>query len=1087
MLSHSLLLRCLLKAVEGIDTLHQLNSIDENQADLRLALLYVSSCIPLYKQNPTWLPEQEFNLLRELILKSPDANNPSLLAELFKHLTTITDILIERIPDQNYLQALQEIIDNLPDTITSQFDTVSSGRYDIHLPTKRIKINTQTHLPSNIPRNPHDAKLSNDKKNQNIILKWLQTIQNTVLHNADLITYCGFLIDAFVQRKLSENDLISAIRKLYQQSADKELFIKIFLEEYQGCHKKNVLCNNGISIFLAKHSITLLPVLVEQLTPDQFDQLVKELFPEANSSNSIVREDEYGPQIIISFYINRESDDLRYKKAMLTYVRDHQIFSADLQKIANVMGAGLQLLPSKTLQRLPPIIQTDFYKLAEPVQRELEVFVTAFVRINEHAPKYQQRNITLFFLKHHRAIQQIIYIMGIEGIRYMRNHLAGTVLNLDRMLATMEMLPEILQVSLTIYVAQCQLTLRQHPEQINAIKTCIILLSILYKLKAHEHQAVVLLVDRFYFDFDLAKGKLPTQFQIDLTRMLLNELFQEHNQLSGNEIEQIIERYGPARLAQLATASQRMIHDQYRSIFLNLLHCDLTADNIDDFLHNTAQKNPAGKSLAQHNSFIRKRLEYYHISPTSALAYDKTHEFIVHTNADTDASTGNILLVLWTYLSKLEDEAKKVFSDSIITTDKDKNRINAILTSIDELRKIIGNKINDKKATAAILMSANAQAMLGKITANIQALKDNTAPTSLAFNEFAQHVIDQVNLYESSLFKTTRTKSNHKIDIHYFSVSQWPKQHAMTFFLGDEVGCCLATTNAQFQAMVQRRMDDAMLFHVAVDKKTGKAAALIWLYLAETTDKKIVLVSNFFEVNVKYAVNHKLRIALLNGLLRFTQHYCEDNPGISAFYMNQLSYGWYNNDLDNYPVCELSIADKLGGPLMPGAGSDQFDKENPEVQQEMKTLTMQKYYLASLKQTRFHRFDALILARNSKPNMVSKEKIINQAAFALSENTTSIEDAMNAIIAKHQLELEPFYTAPMGNDPRFASDVTTALQKAITFKMSQGGTTSPAKLILGNYECSFFKRIRNSSTMSCVNSINSKVTPRFNSAITLGN
>ena len=143
------------------------------------------------------------------------------------------------------------------------------------------------------------------------------------------------------------------------------------------------------------------------------------------------------------------------------------------------------------------------------------------------------------------------------------------------------------------------------------------------------------------------------------------------------------------------------------------------------------------------------------------------------------------------------------------------------------------------------------------------------------------------------------------------------KDHPATFSLGDAVGCCLASGAAQFPAMVQRRLDDAMLFHVAIDQATKKPAALIWLYLAETEDGEIVLVANFFEVNTKYALDPNLRVSILQGMLAFTSEYLNANPNISGFYMNPLSYGYNISDLHDYPTESIEIVDKIGGPFIP--------------------------------------------------------------------------------------------------------------------------------------------------------------------------
>ncbi|MDI9818478.1 MULTISPECIES: hypothetical protein [unclassified Legionella] len=312
--------------------------------------------------------------------------------------------------------------------------------------------------------------------------------------------------------------------------------------------------------------------------------------------------------------------------------------------------------------------------------------------------------------------------------------------------------------------------------------------------------------------------------------------------------------------------------------------------------------------------------------------------------------------------------------------------------------------------------------LVDKIISNIRALDQHFAETSTQFKEFVQHTIDQVGL----LKEEQKTNTPNKKSIFHFSVEQWPKDKIMTFFLGDEVGCCLATTNPQFQAMVQRRMDDALLFHVAVDKATNRPAALIWLYLAETEEGKIVLVANFFEVNTKYAVNETVRLALLNGLLQFTYQYLKSNPNINAFYMNRLSYGWNTRDLDSYPITDVSLVDKLGGPYIPGYSEEDIDLDK----EKRLAITDQQYYLVSLNQRQFHQFDAKILEKDRSPTLTEKDAILQKAILA-SEKDRKKENIIEVIAAQHALELAPFYSSPMEEDPHFCKDIDAALEKAL--------------------------------------------------------
>lgn len=1038
---------------------HQFNTIDENEANARHALLYINASMAFYKLNIAAIPEGEFALLVEMIEKLPSDN--SLLSELVLHLITINDLLNERAPNEARFRLLDKVLSKLPNSVFEQLSglkTSASANYIHTNLAKPIKLVAHRVIEKDEIINAFKAaikttRIYNDDKEGDAIVTSLEILvatEESPIPPEQQIALTQILINGYSSKRFSEKELSLVIRRLYAQSTEKEAFIKNFLLVYQHSYdsfyrkseRKNVLLRGVATIF---------PILDEQLPPNQFQQLCSEINFELKDPKASENDDAYYYfKGILSLYSgNKIGDSFVDERAFMTLVYQQENLHPILQALGKNAATDIQLSGSKTLVQLPLLMQTTLLKQHQSLQQEFEKFISLFIQVNQHAPQHQQRNLTLFFSKHHEVIMQMIKLMGIEGIRYMRSHLAGTVLNLERMLESMVILPEDLQQPLAEYFEQNHLSFKQHPEQIHAFKTCLIALGTLINLSPDEEgyewdekdekDEDSLSASEFYLK--IAKDKSPQEFLIVLAEILLRRIMQERGvQLSEPEIIKMLERMEPTRFAQLAAASQRMAADEYRDVYLNLLQLDLTGGDIEDFLHNPEQENETGQNLARHNQAIRTKLKTNGISPKTALGYDRIFEFIVLPDNGVNVSQGNLQIVLWTYLNRLKEEAEAALTNPLITNSKNKDRIIAILNCMSELQKTANGieSANSAMVIANVLIKPNAKALVTKIIRNIDALIANKAETSTIFNEFAQHTKDQVDLIEKAAQHKEEGRSPTKISMHYFSVEQWSKEKAMTFFLGDEVGCCLATTNSQFPAMVQRRMDDALLFHVAIDKITGRPAALIWLYLAETQEGKIALVANFFEVNAKYAVNDNLRRALLNGLLKFTQQYCEDNPGIDAFYMNQLSYGWNIRDLDSYPVVDIAIADKLGGPYIPGVTSDQIDMENDEILQQIQSLTRQKYYLVSLDQSRFHKFEPMILARNNKSNAIEKNTIIQKAVVAISEKETSIDKVMKAVIAKHSLELEPFYNTPIEQDSRFIKDVSAALQKAISDRQSHG-------------------------------------------------
>lgn len=618
----------------------------------------------------------------------------------------------------------------------------------------------------------------------------------------------------------------------------------------------------------------------------------------------------------------------------------HSEYFASCLKVAGRNAHdSIRLLDTESLKPLPLIFQTELSLLFEKnsaLKPEFESFITLFCDINHRAEKHQQRNSKLFFFKYHDSITQFINIMGIEGIRYLRKQLAFTVLSLERLLEAIPILTEKQQDGLATYF-------KQHtpsPDVIDHFKTCIITLGLLNQASNRTDESAE--------DYVLlAENKTIADYNLSLARCLLDKMFLGIQvQLSAEEISTIFEQFDTQKLIALIAASQHMAADEYREVYLNLLRLDLTHRDIHDFLHNTEQESSIGKTLALHNQRIRTELNALGIVTETALNYQKTLDFSVSPeNNNTVSSQESAVTTLKSYMARLE----KTLPIPIPSPELDMGKL---------LKNIQQHLIGSKRFPD--LESAGAKKLLGQLNADLKALdryKDNL-PREL--NEFSEHTRQHCDLIK-------KNKPQSKNSTYEFHVEQWHKEKADTFFLGDNVGCCLATNNAQFQAIVQRRMDDAMLFHVAIDKKTQKPAALIWLYLAETANGQIVLMANFCEVNAKYATNSYLRQALLNGLLQFTHQYCEDNPKISAFYMNKLKYGWNMHDLDHYNTETVVLSDKVGGPYIPGMTPEQVDElhlkmnEDSEVSQEVKQYTQKQYYLVSLNETQFYRFDPVKL------------------------------------------------------------------------------------------------------------------------------
>ena len=715
--------------------------------------------------------------------------------------------------------------------------------------------------------------------------------------------------------------LPDALKDLAKKYSNQERFVAIFLSVYVDMY--NTFSQRRIysmPIFLMILS-SFFPILDGLLSPNRFSQILNALTQVKTDflANPGIAEMEIiykAYEAIMFCYIDlpkkvyRDDDiiDPNVISTVFFFIWPH------LQIAGRNTVESLQLASSSSiLNKLPALMQhylIQAFQDNQKLQTEFEALLILFERVNSQATTYQQRHLGLFFSQHQDVVMQIVNVMGVEGVNYLRSLLAVTVLNLERTLSAMYTLPEELQEAIKDYFVQ------RHPlhnsEEFKSIIICMNILGLLIHTNNYDEVR----------DIVLSPDVAPNYYMTRLTNILIGKVLKQDELLTEEQIDEMFKRISTSKLVNLIAATTKMSNSQYREVYINLLKIDLIGGNFNDFLHNKGQANIIGKRLANHNDRIRLKLQYFGINPDLALSYQRRLNFSVSINNNHESNLNLLYTIMLTYVHELKNELEQMsFAEST-------SELNKLQSYIEQLQQPL--EINKKSRRA-----------LGEINVILSQLSHSGF--SDKFNEFSEHVRVQYKLIKE--FKqSSRAKKRYN-----FHVEQWNKASIDTFFLGDEVGCCLATTNGQFAAMVQRRMDDAMLFHVAVDEETHKPVALIWLYLAQTNDRKVVLVANFFEVNSKYATNITLRTALLNGLLLFTKQYCQDNPQIANFYMNTLSYGWNIDDLNNYAIEQVRLLDKIGGPFIPSSSEEMVDAI---------TETVSSYYLVSLTKDRFHKFDA---------------------------------------------------------------------------------------------------------------------------------
>jgi hypothetical protein len=513
------------------------------------------------------------------------------------------------------------------------------------------------------------------------------------------------------------------------------------------------------------------------------------------------------------------------------------------------------------------------------------------------------------------------------------------------------------------YFFSLSVTVEQYPKEIDNFINCLICLDVLVSFKESKYEDDEFCSEslRDYFqNIIISQGtqnfKSQTDFLNSMARVVAEEILSKAEiSLDDKQIYEIFDNgLSVENFVKLVNAARRMVNSAYREVFLRLLALDLTGNSVKNFLHDSRQADPIGREIAGHNYKIREKLTKSGINPTTALEYPHVHHFTVSM-----IDGNNKESVLHTSILKLIENIEKTLNSDEDTIElNNEYRLKAILTSLKQLKNLIYKEVKEGRNPLTIRDIRGQhkfEPLIEKISKNIETLKSKRARLEESFYDAITAITQPT---ENAVTKTENNSSTYS-----FYVEQWPKERVRTSFLADKVSCCLATDATEFQALVQRRIDDAMLFHVVTDQTTKEAVALIWLYLVETDEGNILLMANFFEIYAGYARNELLRQAILSGTLQFTAQYLKDNPNIRGFYMNQLSYGWNKGDIDYYPIKSLRLKDKLGGPYVPG--SLQQGINQPEL-----VRTNKFYYLVSLGNVEFHEFCPELLTENTPKSVI---------------------------------------------------------------------------------------------------------------------
>ncbi len=944
-----------------------MRGFDNVSLSLYLMQNHISACVGFVEEHKDYVPVKEFDLILSVI--APVISSIDIIEnEIIFLLVKVTDILIERSSNDKYLQKVQKLFSGVPQKPIHKIVFPALNRpsyFALDQPRLEEKLDASKLIKEIVGLNTDEEKLEyNSDTDSDDEVDFDEPMQNSWLQ----------MLTAYQAGQINIYNLRLVARIMLVRSKDPMHHAELIIDAIKV--KSSIWQQSEIPSTMLESFILLLAIADDYLNKGELDALLQVkgcVMPTVGLAGSVVGQDALRMQG-------------RRAASMLSITDDN------------------------ILSKLPIYLQMALRRYGSQIEGKFKSFVALCNKVNNKAKGVHQRNLTLFFAQHGFKILQLIDIMGGEVISLLRSKVAFTLLSLERLLVSVPQLDGALIPALRDYFISLSITAKNNPDDLSCF---IAALGVIGSLRKLEHKSArdyrnPIVSEKMKIRGLLAivrtasAGKSAREFLRNLAGRVIGRILPNRKMAFGDkQIMEMFARITPDDFAKLVCASQKMAGDSLNDVFLHLLELDLTGGDVDAFLHDVHQTDPLGRSIALHNQKKREFLRAHNIDPDHAINFPESYDFIVTSQGGYDNAANNQRAGLWDYLVKLQRQA----DIEVANLQPDSNalkKLNKILKLIKQINANVFSR--DSKADisdmAAALQKPSCQPIISKIVGNLAALEKDKAPTSDAFKEFAEHFRQQVELiYQSRANHSVAVKKAKKAKTYYLTAKRWPKEDAMTFFLAAYVRCCLSPDGERFKAMVERRLDDAMLFDVVIDKATGEPLALAWLFLAENKEGKVVLAVNFFEIQAKLGENTTLRQSVLNGELQFIQRYLKCNPNIAGFVMNVLTYGWHKGDLDSYEIIDNPLVGIVGGEYT-GMQNFSYSFFSPQAT---------PYYISSLKQDKLHRFCDAVLLQNHMPTCLSIDKMLRVSIREFANANLPIDEWVDKVVNRHQIELTYFY------------------------------------------------------------------------------
>lgn len=397
-------------------------------------------------------------------------------------------------------------------------------------------------------------------------------------------------------------------------------------------------------------------------------------------------------------------------------------------------------------------------------------------------------------------------------------------------------------------------------------------------------------------------------------------------------------RFSHLLMVNNADDSDSSDENAYDYWYKAMLKCDITDQPLDEMVHDCSQNDTKLRVIAEHNANIRKQFYSLGLNPEKVTHYKRTHPFTytVDKNKEVDwKKLGTDILNCLNTINANGHKELKLVEKIVQELTKGKN-------AVEELAKRI--------------QSPAIETLFKKLTNHLGRLKESS------FNA-GKEVKESLTTLEQLFVGFFDSK---KPVVKHYYVQQWDKSRNDTFFLGNYLNCCLKASGEKFNAIIERRLDDAMPVHVVMDSETNEPICGAWLFWAkDKSDDTLKLVVNFLEIGQDYGNNESLMNTLVANLLHFTAElYAKDvilkGTTVPPLIIRRLNYG-------NIPDCvelddvECSFPSKVGGFCNTPAGDPS------------------SYYLAALGDTSFHLYSSEGL-RKQYPKVIIPKNVPSLAS-----------------------------------------------------------------------------------------------------------